>query len=377
MARSVLIAMSGGVDSSVAAALLREQGYDCQAAMLMMHGAEDPAEAAAVCEQLEIPFYLLDAREEFRSCTIADFISGYARGETPNPCVRCNAEVKLKVLLQEADWRGIELVATGHYARVQRAGGADKVETAGECNPLAANADCSIPETVKNCHLLFKARDKDKDQSYMLYRLKQEQLGRLLLPLGDLTKAEVRELAHKYDLAAADRGDSQDLCFVPDGDYATLIEQELGLQEPGDIVDELGRILGRHRGLIYYTVGQRKGLGLALGEPHFVLRKEKETNRIVLGKQEKLYTDSVLADNINLIALPQLTGPLAVAAQIRYRSAETAAVIRPESTAHIVAAFERKVRAPAPGQSIVFYCGEMVVGGGIIRRTVPEKTEES
>ena len=211
----------------------------------------------------------------------------------------------------------------------------------------------------------------------MLYRLKQEQLGRLLLPLGDLTKAEVRELAHKYDLAAADRGDSQDLCFVPDGDYATLIEQELGLQEPGDIVDELGRILGRHRGLIYYTVGQRKGLGLALGEPHFVLRKEKETNRIVLGKQEKLYTDSVLADNITLIALPQLTGPLAVAAQIRYRSAETAAVIRPESTERIIAAFEKKVRAPAPGQSIVFYCGEMVVGGGIIRRTVPEKTEES
>ncbi len=364
--------MSGGVDSSVAAALLREQGLDCQAAMLIMHGAEDHTEAAAVCEQLEIPFYLLDAREEFRSCAIADFISSYAQGETPNPCVRCNAEVKLKVILREADRRGIELVATGHYARVQLGGDADQAETAGKCNLLAANADFSIPvETVKNRNLLFKARDKDKDQSYMLYRLQQEQLGRLLLPLGDLTKGEVRELARKYDLSAADSEDSQDLCFVPNGDYTALIEQELGPQEPGDIVDESGRILGRHRGLIYYTVGQRKGLGLALGEPHFVLRKEKAANRIVLGKEEKLYTDSVLADNINLIALPQLTAPMAVAAQIRYRSTETAAVIRPESTEHIVAAFERKVRAPAPGQSIVFYCGEMVIGGGIIRRPEP------
>ncbi len=360
--------MSGGVDSSVAAALLREQGFDCQAAMLRMHGAEDPAAAAAICKQLGIPFDLLDAGEEFRSCVIADFVSSYAQGETPNPCVRCNAEVKLQVLLREADRRGIEMVATGHYARVRRSSDADKEKM---------EENCGIAKTAEDRKLLFKARDRYKDQSYMLYRLQQEQLGRLLLPLGDLTKGEVRELARKQGLAAADHGDSQDLCFVPDGDYAALIERELGPQEPGDIVDESGRILGRHRGLIHYTVGQRKGLGLALGEPHFVLCKEKAANRIVLGKEEKLYTDSVLADNINLIALPQLTAPMAVTAQIRYRSAETAAVIRPESTEHIVAAFERKIRAPAPGQSIVFYCGEMVVGGGIIRRTVPEKTEEN
>lgn len=360
--------MSGGVDSSVAAALLREQGFDCQAAMLRMHGAEEPKMAAAVCEQLGIPFDLLDAKEEFRSCVIADFIRGYAWGETPNPCVRCNAEVKLKVLLREADRRGIEMVATGHYARIRRSSDADQEKITEDCGPA---------ETAKDRNLLFKARDRHKDQSYMLYRLRQEQLGRLLLPLGDLTKDEVRELARKQGLTAADRGDSQDLCFVPEGDYAALIEQEIGPQEPGDIVDESGRILGRHRGLIYYTVGQRKGLGLALGEPYFVLRKEKAANRIVLGKEEKLCTDSVLADNINLIALPQLTGPLAVAAQIRYRSTETAAVIRPQSAELILADFETKVRAPAPGQSIVFYCGEMVIGGGIIRRPEPEKIKGS
>ncbi|HHV42975.1 MAG TPA: tRNA 2-thiouridine(34) synthase MnmA [Clostridiaceae bacterium] len=363
MAKSVLVAMSGGVDSSVAAALLKEQGYDCYGVMLMMHGHENTAIAAAICEQLSIPFQIIDVREQFHTQVISPFINDYVEGNTPNPCVRCNAEVKLSALLAEADRRKIALIASGHYARIKYAGSkSDQATTETTVQVNDAGWDHS-----SNRHLLFKAKDKQKDQSYMLYRLQQEQLGRLLLPLGKLSKEQVRDFASDRGLISATQRDSQDLCFVPDGDYASFIEREVGKRKPGNIVSSSGKILGQHRGLIHYTVGQRKGLGVAMGEPYYVLRKDAIKNEIILGAKRELYRDKILVDNINLIASPQLASPLWVATQTRYRAPEVAARIRQLSADLIEVAFAKKIIIPAPGQSVVFYLEDMVVGGGIVR----------
>lgn len=380
--KSVLVAMSGGVDSSVAAALLSEQGYTCHGVMLIMHGYENTADAAAVCAQLNMSFYTVDAQERFHSCIINDFISSYKDGETPNPCVRCNNEVKLSLLLDEADRLGFDYIATGHYARVVRAK---------EINLLSACAeDESFPRSGSrgemdgdkiSCtdegfggkgkrSLLFKGKDKMKDQSYMLYRLSQEQLGRLLLPLGDFDKGEVRRLAGRFDLTTADRDDSQDLCFVPDGDYAAYIEREIGKQKPGAIVTEQGEILGTHNGLINYTVGQRKGLGVALGEPYYVIRKDKERNEIVLGKEEDMFTDSIRLRDINLVAAGEIPADLEVDVQTRYRAPAVRGRLRQMSGGIIDIAFNKTEKAPAPGQSAVFYLGDMLVGGGIVEGNI-------
>ncbi len=334
--------MSGGVDSSVAAALLSEQGYACHGVMLIMHGNEAIEDAAAVCGQLNIPFYTIDAKEQFRTCVVSDFIDSYKEGETPNPCVRCNNEVKLSMLLTEADKRGLDYIATGHYARV-------------------TYASCD-----NRRNLLYKGKDTQKDQSYMLYRLSQKQLGRLLLPLGDYDKNEVRRIADRLGLTSAGREDSQDLCFVPDGDYVSFIEREIGKQEPGAIVNKKGEILGTHNGLINYTVGQRKGLGIAMGEPYYVIRKDKELNEVVLGKESDLYTDSVRVRDINLIAAEEIAPGLEVEIQTRYRATAVKARLRQLSDAIIVAAFDKREKAPAPGQSAVFYQGDLLVGGGIV-----------
>ena len=395
--KSVLVAMSGGVDSSVAAALLLEQGYACHGIMLIMHGNEEVEGAADVCAQLNIPFYTIDAREHFRSCIIRDFINSYKDGETPNPCVRCNHEVKLKLILQEADKLGIDYIATGHYACVVHAkdidlaagqveddllsGQASRRQTdpdnaeydplsraggripADSDNEVLMNEECAAK--VKR-NLLYKGKDKQKDQSYMLYRLSQKQLGRLLLPLGNYCKDEVRRIAGRLDLATADRGDSQDLCFVPDGDYVTYIEREIGEQKPGAIVTKQGEVLGRHNGLINYTVGQRRGLGIALGEPYYVIRKDKERNEIVLGKEADMYTDLIRVREINLVAVEEISPDLEVEVQTRYRASAVQGRLRQVSADIIDIAFNKKEKAPAPGQSAVFYIGDMVVGGGIV-----------
>ena len=353
--RKVIVGMSGGVDSAVAAYLLREQGLEVVAVTLRSWEADESRcceiEAARrTAEKLSLPFYPWNVSGAFQEKVIRPFVEEYLHGRTPNPCVECNRYVKWESLLHIADVMGAGFVATGHYADLKCFGGRYAAGT---------------------------AKDRAKDQSYMLYRLTQEQLSRTMLPLSELTKAEVREIAAGIDPGLANKADSQEVCFVPDDDYAGFIAGEAGGEMPGmgNFLDENGTIVGRHNGIVHYTVGQRKGLGLAMGVPVYVKKICADRNEIIVGREEALYSHEILCDRVNFMRIPQPEEGERIncRVKIRYHHAGHPARIEMAGQSRVRVTFDGKVKAAAPGQSAVFYDDDgFVLGGGIITETFGE-----
>jgi tRNA-uridine 2-sulfurtransferase len=362
MAR-IVVAMSGGVDSSVTAALLKNQGHDVIGITLNVWpenlGTDATTRAKACCgnsavddarrvaDSLDIPYYVLNFRELFREYVIADFVREYTRGRTPNPCVRCNQHVKFRPVLQRAAALGAEFVATGHYVR------RDQDPATGRWR-------------------LRKASDPSKDQSYVLFPMQQDELARTLFPLGDLPKSETRRLAHEFGLPVAGKPESMEICFVPDNKYARYVEEHAPeASQPGPIVDVTGRYLGEHPGILNFTVGQRKGLGITSPEPLYVIGIEPERNTVVVGPDKDLMCRELVAEDLNLVALPALEGHVACRARIRYRMSEAPATIEPlpeEGEGVVRVVFDEPQRAITPGQAVVFYDGDVVLGGATITR---------
>lgn len=349
MADSVLVAMSGGVDSSAAAMLLAREGYTVRGMTLRLWSAEDtplgelPSEqdAKRVCDQLGIPFSVCDHRDVFKREVIGAFIRAYENGETPNPCVLCNRRVKFDCMLREADALGFERIATGHYARVEYDAAAGR-------------------------YILKKGADPKKDQSYMLCDLTQKQLSRILFPLGSLTKTEIRAIAAEGGIATAEKKDSQDICFVPDGDYVHFIEKTTGKASPeGDFTDAAGNLLGRHKGFIRYTTGQRKGLGLALPAPMYVLRKDVAENRVILGTNEQLFTSECTVQDVNALSIAAFDAPMRAEVKVRYSHSASPACLYPED-GKIRVVFDTPQRAITRGQTAAFYDSDILLGGGKI-----------
>ena len=336
--------MSGGVDSSVAASVLMSQGYNVSGVTLKLCHNDDGTnsrDANAVCEKLNISHFNFDLQKQFDEFVVADFIKQYINGKTPNPCIECNKYIKFGKMIDLAKENGFDKIATGHYARIKKA--------------------------EDGRYLLLKAKDTSKDQSYVLYNLTQYQLSKTLFPLGDFTKSEIREMAEKSGFVNANRPDSQDICFVPDGDYASFIENNIGYKSiKGSYVDIEGNYLGEHNGVIRYTLGQRKGLGIALGKPAFVIDKNSETNVVVLGDEKYLFKKCVEVKNVNFIPFDKLKEKLRVNAKLRYRHTEQPAYIIPNGEDRVIIEFDEPQRAPSSGQAAVFYDGDIIVGGGTI-----------
>lgn len=343
--KRVMLAMSGGVDSSAAALVLMNEGYDVTGVTLCLHQtieeSQDARDAKAVADKLGFPHITLDWNALFREQVMERFVQGYLQGETPNPCIECNRYIKFGALWEFAKEQGADFLATGHYARITH----DK-------NGKAQ---------------LHRAADPKKDQSYVLYSLTEEQLNHAMFPLGDKTKSEIRALAEEYGLVSAKKPDSQDICFIPDGDYGPFLERYTGEKFPqGDYVDENGAVLGRHQGMIRYTIGQRKGLGVAFGEPRYVLDKNAENNTVTLGEHEKLFSDTLYMRDVNLMIEP-FKEPIRADVKARYRhEAQSATVYPPDENGIIRVVFDEKQRAITPGQAAVMYDGDRVLGGGTI-----------
>lgn len=352
MTKKALIAMSGGVDSSVAAHLMLQQGYDCVGATMQLcspallgqnSNISDPAaDARSVADRLGMDFFVFDTKKLFQEQVVDRFVSCYEQGGTPNPCIVCNKHIKFDYLLREAEKLGCDHIVTGHYAQVMQD------ENTGR-------------------FLLRKAVDKAKDQSYFLACLSQEQLGRVLFPLGELTKEQVRQVAEEKGFITARKKDSQDICFIPDGDYVTFMRRYTQKNYPaGNYLDLSGNVVGTHQGAVSYTIGQRKGLGIALGEPVYVCSKDMENNTVTVGPDSALFTDTLLADNWNWISIPALTEPIRVKARIRYRHTEQPATVYPEENGVARVIFDEPQRAITPGQAVVLYDEDTVVGSGTI-----------
>jgi tRNA-specific 2-thiouridylase len=353
-----MVAMSGGVDSSLTAALLCEQGHDVTGVTMHLWDDDDGrlaeslccsqeiAESARrVCAQLGIPYYVFNYQREFRRHVIEFFLDEYAQGFTPNPCLACNRDVKFRALLNRAAALGFDYVATGHYARVRAAETADG----------------------RPAYQLLRAVDPEKDQAYMLHMLQQSDLARLLFPIGDYTKAEVRALAQERKLASADRPESQDICFVPGGDYRNLLREERPASlAAGPIVDQQGRELGQHNGLPLYTIGQRRGLGVAGGKPLYVIGLDPQRNAVVVGPAEALERPSLRASRVTFVSGRQPGGPFECEAQIRSHAAPVEAHVTPTGPGQLLVEFARPQRAVTPGQAVVLYQGDVVLGGGRI-----------
>ena len=336
-----LVAMSGGVDSSVAAYLTLQQGLPCIGGTMFLHDTTCKEDAEAVAQRLGIPFCTFDAMALFRQQIMDSFVQQYEAGLTPNPCIQCNRYLKFGYLLEQALELGCSHVVTGHYARIR--------------------------QTEDGRFLLCKAADTPKDQSYFLYTLTQHQLSHILFPLGELTKPQVRQIAEEQGFINAKNRDSQDICFVPDGDYMAFLEQYAGKQYPaGDYLDKAGNVVGQHRGAVAYTLGQRKGLGLAMGEPVYVCTKDMEANTVTVGPNEALFHRYLRATDWNWISLPDLDSPIRVKAKTRSRMAEQPATVYPEADGFARVEFDEPQRAITPGQAVVLYDGDTVVGGGTI-----------
>ena len=346
MTQRVLVAMSGGVDSSVAAALLLQQGLRVEGVTMKLSAGVccDIASAQAVCAHLGIPHRMIDMQKVFEAGVIRNFVDEYRAGRTPNPCIRCNDIIKFQGLLTYASEQGFDALATGHYARAGK-------------DPAGARS------------LLKKGLDPEKDQSYFLYRLTQEQLGRVLFPLGDMRKTSVRAAARELRLPTAERPESQEICFVPDNDYrAFLKERAPDVLRRGDIVLGDGTVVGRHRGIAFFTVGQRRGVGVASGGRLYVVRIEPSTGRVVLGQRHELDTLSFQVSDAMFMPFDRLASSLTVDVKVRYRSPLPRATIAPAEPGRVSVSFEKPVPGVTPGQAAVFFDGDSVVGGGIIER---------
>lgn len=357
----VVVAMSGGVDSSLTAALLVHQGYECIGVTMRLWDDDlseiDPdnrgccslsavEDARRVADKLGIPYYVLNFRQMFQETVIDYFVEEYAAGRTPNPCIACNRYVKFAGLLERAKQLGAQYVATGHYARI-------------------------VYDEARRRHLLKKGVDTAKDQSYALYHLNQQTLGHFLMPLGEYTKTETRHLAREFGLSVADKPDSQEICFIPDNDYKRYLNDHApGSIRPGNMVDTSGKTIGRHAGLPLYTVGQRKGLGLAVGHPLYVVALDYAKNELLVGTDQDVFAGELIADDLNWILIDQLEDTLSVKAKIRYSAMPADATLTPYAEGKVHVSFSTPQRAVTPGQSIVFYDDDIVVGGGIIQTAI-------
>lgn len=339
--KKALIAMSGGVDSAVTAYLMQQAGYDCTGAMMRLQDAADLGQdAQKVAQKLGIPFVLLDCTNAFRQQVMDSFVACYEQGLTPNPCVQCNRFLKFGLLLEQALAMGCDTIATGHYCRISR-----------------ENGRC----------LLRKATDPAKDQSYFLYTLTQHQLRHIAFPLGTMTKDEVREIAQAQDLVNARKRDSQDICFIPGGDYFRFIQEYTHKQYPaGPFLDCRGQCVGTHQNAIAYTRGQRKGLGLAMGKPVYVLHKDMASNTVTVGDDAQLYGTTLRATDWNFIPFDTLSQPMRVMAKARSRMIEQPATVYPEENGCARVVFDAPQRALTTGQAVVLYDGDLVIGGGTI-----------
>ncbi|NLK93748.1 MAG: tRNA 2-thiouridine(34) synthase MnmA [Clostridiales bacterium] len=354
MKKKVVVGMSGGVDSSVAAYLLKKQGYEVIGITMRM-APNDPdvieneggccglsavEDARRVCDKLEIPFYVLNFKNIFKEKVIDKFINEYMEGRTPNPCIECNKYLKFDALLQKARGIGADFVATGHYARIEKRDGR---------------------------WVLINSEDNRKDQTYALYNLTQDQLAHTLMPCGAYTKDKIREIAKEIGLAVHNKKDSEEICFVPDNNHGGFIKKQVpGKIKEGNFVNKDGKVLGKHKGIVYYTIGQRKGLGLALGRPVFVTDIIPSKNQVVIGSEEEIFKTDLIAKDVNLISIEKLDSELKVKAKVRYSAKPSNATIYPLENGKIKVSFDEKQRAITLGQSVVFYQDNLVVGGGVI-----------
>ena len=352
--KKALIAMSGGVDSSVAAAIMVKNGYDCIGATMKLFTdmentlecqdpgclSDDAQDAHQVAKRLGFEHFVFDFKQDFEREVISRFVCAYENGNTPNPCIDCNRFIKFRALFDKAKLLGCDFIVTGHYARIEESGGR---------------------------YLLKKGIDADKDQSYVLYSLTQQELAHPLFPLGELTKIQVRDTAQQIGLTNSQKPDSQDICFVPDGDYSSFLKRETGyIPKLGDFVLADGTFVSKNKGIIHYTVGQRKGLGIAWEHPLYVISKNPENNCVVLGKNEDLFSKYLEAEDVNFIAVDKLTAPMTVTAKTRYSQKEAKAVVYPLAENKIAVEFSEAQRAVTPGQAVVFYKDDYLVGGGKI-----------
>ena len=342
MKKKVVIGLSGGVDSSVALHLLKEQGYECVGVTMKVWDETETEDAKALAEKFGIEYRIVDFREQFKDKVQDYFVNEYLAGRTPNPCTVCNRYVKLEALLSVADEVGADYVATGHYAR--------------------------IVKLDNGRYTLMKTPTANKEQTYALFRLSQEQLGRILMPVGEYTKDEIRNIAREIGIDVADKPDSQEICFIPDNDYAGFIARYTGkTSAPGNFVDMNGKVLGQHNGIIHYTVGQRKGLNLSLGRPAFVVELKPETNEVVIGTNEDVFSDTLYAGDINYMGLDRIPeGGITAIGKIRYAHAGAVCRVTVEVDGRIKVVFDEPQRAITPGQAIVLYDGDKVLLGGTI-----------
>ena len=353
--KTVAVAMSGGVDSSVCAYLVKQSGADLFGATMKLYTPcaeenterpcgtdKDIQDAKATCDNLGIDHKVYDFSACFKEKVIDNFTKTYIEGGTPNPCIECNKYLKFNKLFDAAKLNGADMIATGHYARIEK----------GE----------------NGRYLLRRAKDENKDQSYVLWTLTQETLAHTLLPLGEFTKDEIRKIANEQGFVNANKGDSQDICFVPDGNYAGFIKRETGYESKvGDYLDINGNVIGKHKGVIHYTIGQRKGLGISMGRHIFVSAKDPVANTVTLADEEYIFASKVILKDINLISVERINEPMHVEAKLRYKQRPAKCTAIQTSDDEITLIFGEPQRAPAKGQSAVIYDGEYVVGGGIIQ----------
>jgi tRNA-specific 2-thiouridylase len=355
----VAVAMSGGVDSSTAAALLKNDGYEVIGLTMRLWdqrlddpedmgrccSPEDIHDARRVADQIGIPHYVVNLRQAFEEEVVNYFVEEYLRGRTPNPCIRCNDRIKFGLLLRKAEELGAKALATGHYARI-------------ELDPW------------KKRYVLRRGQDRNKDQSYFLFKMTQDQMARVLFPLGEKSKAEVRQQALQLGLRVARKRESQEICFIPDDNYRRFMEERKGKEifRPGEIVNRQGEVLGFHRGLHAYTIGQRRGLGIGTPHPHYVLALDIEKNQVVAGRKEELLANGLIAAGVNWISFPKLEGKMEAWVQIRYRHPGALAMISPGEDERVRVDFKAPQKAVTPGQAVVFYQGDEVLGGGWIEK---------